>query len=212
MPILVFGYVDDFMVTAFVADRIMSLIVGSNMLLVGVVSSSTLRLPFSLYIIRCSRICVDTFLVLRTVITAHTISATFPWLPAGAQAYRGRRILLAIPVGFITSPWVPATTVLSCALPRLTVVVRILLLTVYYNCTATLDPLVAATFPMLGGGRLARGEEEGQEWYLRWVWSGCQERWVLCWFQFLGTGCPFLLPWGLPVCCCCRKRGFSGGW
>lgn len=51
--------------------------IGSSMLVVGVISSSPLSVPFSLYVRHCNRMCECNVLVLRAMFTVSTKSAYF---------------------------------------------------------------------------------------------------------------------------------------
>lgn len=144
------------------ADRIVSLIDSSSILLVAVVSSSSLRLPSSLFVIGSSRTCVGIFLALKAVLTASTMSATSPQLSARAPAFWGRIILPSVFVGSLTSPGNSTVAVLPWVLLRPSIVVCIFLLTVCHCCAETFKAPLAAMIAILGGRRLSR----------RWVENG----------------------------------------
>lgn len=132
------------------ADKINSLMVGSSILLVAMVSSSPLRLPFSLYFIHWSHTFIRTFLALCVMLTPSTMSAASPGLPAEAPVFRGRRILLFFSVGAFTGPENSAAADFSCTLPHPTVVVRIFRFTICYCCTRSVLATNATMVAMLG--------------------------------------------------------------
>lgn len=131
-------------------DIITSLSVGRSILRVDVVSSSPLRLFFSLYVIHCSCACVVTFFVLSAVWSASTMSAASPRFPARARAFWRRMIILSVSFGPLTGTGNLAAAVLSRAVARPTVVVLIFSFTICQCYTGSVLALDGATVYMLG--------------------------------------------------------------
>lgn len=131
------------------ADRITSLLVSSSIPLGAVVSGRSLRLPFSLYDIRWSYIYVSTLLMRGVLLTDNTRCAASPRLPASAPTFRERRILLSVSGSSLTCSGNYAPGVLSCAVPRPTVVVYIFQFTVYHCSVRSVLALDAPTVVML---------------------------------------------------------------
>lgn len=122
------------------------------MLLVTDIHISPLQLPFSLYASSWSLRCKGGLFVLTAVFTASTMStASFHYF-AGVSVIRQKRILLSPSVGFLKDPEFSAAVVLSYTVSRLTVVVRIPLLTGCHVCVSVFDSSAATTTPMVMGG------------------------------------------------------------
>lgn len=134
--------------TLLTADRIASVMVGSSIPLVAVISTRPFSLPFSLYDNRWSRECVRTVLAPGAMLMANTRSAASFQLPAWAPVFRGRKIVLSVSVDVLAGLRNSATAVISCAVPGPTVVVLIFWLTICHCCTRTGLALAAAMVAM----------------------------------------------------------------
>lgn len=100
---------------------------------------------------------MGTFLALWTIFIGTTIFTVALLLPAGASTFRERAIIPSVLVTVLTGPGNSAAAVLSSALLRSTVVVHILLLTLCYCYTGTLDIPLAAIVAMFHVGWLVSG-------------------------------------------------------
>lgn len=103
---------------------------------------------------------------MRVMFTVSTISATSSHVMISFPAFWGNSILLSVSVEFLTVPRNSAANVLSYADLRLTVVMRICLLTVCHICTDGFETPVAATVVLIrtrhaGSGIASAGSEAG---------------------------------------------------
>lgn len=95
--------------------------------------------------------------MLRVMFTTSTISADSFHSNAGVPAVQGKSILLSGSVEFLMSPGNSAAAVFSCADLRLTVVLRICLLTMCHVNTDEPDVPPASTFTILWTSPTRRG-------------------------------------------------------
>lgn len=93
--------------------------------------------------------CEGTFFTVGVWFTVSTLAAASLRLIGGVSVTQGKAIPLSTSVEFLTGPENSATVVLYCADHRLTVIVRILLLTVYHIYTGVFSAPVTGAVAAL---------------------------------------------------------------